>query len=357
MAGGEGLDESSLATYAAIAVGKAGASAGLLGSATGHAAPPLVASESRSIYGAKLADQFSSVSPAWGGTGGPAASDAAEGAAARPRARAIDSSRLAIAIHAFRKYDKDGDGTLQYEFAAAIREMLNSRAGDRPAAPARGVPSGGCGPLEDDRFRRAIRLFGDKRRARRCDPPLVFDLEADGCRARTFRRRRCSGGMTRIGEALSPRSFGAVVGKLALADGHKYTDAELEELRAADLDADGEVDFHELLKLARQKRVLKAQRVVDEARKARQIAAEVEAAAALTEAEHEAARREEARREAEADAAERLRREAEQAALEAAEPRKRAERASEHAEGVDLAYGRCCATRSRSPACWRSCRT
>ena len=59
--------------------------------------------------------------------------------------------------------------------------------------------------------------------------------------------------------ALSPRSFGAVVGKLALADGHKYSPEELEGLmRRADLDADGEVDFHELLKLlARQKRVLK----------------------------------------------------------------------------------------------------
>ena len=48
--------------------------------------------------------------------------------------------------------------------------------------------------------------------------------------------------------ALSPRSFGAVVGKLAAADGHKYTETELAGLlRRADLDADGEVHFYAIL--------------------------------------------------------------------------------------------------------------
>lgn len=102
---------------------------------------------------------------------------------------------------------------------------------------------------------------------------LLYDLETDGLSpveieraAAAFRRHDAD----RRG-VLSPRSFGAVVGKLAKADGHEYTDDELAGLlRRADLDADGEVDFHELLQLlARQKRILKAQARVNDMRNAR----------------------------------------------------------------------------------------
>ena len=201
----------------------------------------------------------------------------------------LSAAQLARAVQTFRTHDSDGDGTLEYaEFAAAVRELM----GDR-------------GPPIDHLHLRAAfhRLDADHSRAidfaeylsllngahskgglegGQAMMSLLYDLEADGLTrdeiqraAAAFRRHDHD----RRG-ALSPRSFGLVVGKLALADGHRYTESELSGLlRRADLDADGEVDFHELLQLlARQKRVLQAKERVDQARMARaQTAAGTEA--------------------------------------------------------------------------------
>ena len=198
----------------------------------------------------------------------------------------LNETQLAKAVRAFRKHDSDGDGTLQYaEFAAAVRDMVE----------------GDGRPVEQLHLRAAFhRLDSDHSKSidfheylQLCHPDhgsgaartdalhsLLYDLEEDGLSkddveraANAFRRHDAD----RRG-ALSPRSFGLVVGKLALADGHKYTDDELAGLmRRADLDADGEVDFYELLKLlSRQKRVLKAKSLVDERRKERQVAADRE---------------------------------------------------------------------------------
>ena len=265
----------------------------------------------------------------------------------------ISEMQLAQAVRAFRMHDTDGNGTLQYaEFAAAVREML---AGDA------NVP-----PIDQMHLRAAFhRLDADHSRAidfqeymsivsaapgqRRLDAlkSLLSDLDTEGLSAADIERATAAfrrHDHDRRG-ALSPRSFSLVVQKLALADGHTYTEEELSGLlRRADLDADGDVDFHELLQLlARQKRVLKAKQLVEQ-RTQQKRSAQEDAEARREQAREEQRRAEQAAEEArrQADEAERRQAEAKARAAEfeaqIAAGRRVQESAAQRVQGRSLAY-------------------
>ena len=298
--------------------GGAGSSSSSVGVGGGGDASSAAANESLRTYASLIASAAHADKE--GGAGASGDSGDLDGAI-----DGISETQLAQAVRAFRMYDTDGNGTLQYaEFAAAVREML---AGDA------NVP-----PIDQMHLRAAFhRLDADHSRAidfkeymsivsaapgqRRLDAlkSLLSDLDTEGLSAADIERATAAfrrHDHDRRG-ALSPRSFSLVVQKLAAADGHTYTEEELSGLlRRADLDADGDVDFHELLQLlARQKRVLKAKQLVEQRTQQKRSALEE------AEARREQAREEQRRAE---QAAEEARRQADEAEHRQAEAKARA---------------------------------
>lgn len=190
-------------------------------------------------------------------------------------------------ISAFREHDANGDGTLEFdEFAAAVEQIAGS---DHPVDQMH--LRAAFHRLDQDQTKSMD--FGEYKTIMDSMQPrgpsvhkalhsLLGDLEADGLTkedveraVQAFKRHDADRNGT-----LSPRSFTLVVDKLAQAEGHKYSERELDSLlRRADLDADGKIDFHELLKLlARQRRVLQATTLVEQRRTTQQREAEMQKA-------------------------------------------------------------------------------